>query len=76
MHYAYRLCFARSPSPKEMDRLLRYYAEQEKSLEGKPELRRILFSAVDLEGIDPAAAPAWVSVCRLLLNLDEFITRD
>ena len=35
-----------------------------------------LFPAIELEGVDPVEAAAWFGVCRLLLNLDEFITRS
>ena len=28
------------------------------------------------EGVEPAEAAAWVGVSRVLLNLDEFITRE
>ena len=29
-----------------------------------------------VEGVAPAEAAAWVGVSRVLLNLDEFITRE
>ena len=44
-----------------------------------PASRRItiLLSPADLpKGIDPAEYAAWVTVSRVLLNLDEFITRE
>ena len=75
LQYAFRLSLARSPTPQELERLARYYDEQKALLTHRPELERILFSATDVEGIDPAEAAVWVCVSRLLLNLDEFITR-
>lgn len=52
---AFRLCVARSPSPRERDRL------------------ESLLRKVRTEG-DEAAA--WLTVARVLLNLDEFLTRE
>ena len=75
LNYAFRLCLARSPRPKELDRLASYHEEQRKILARKPESVEILFPAKGLAGIDPAEAAVWVSVSRLLLNLEEFITR-
>jgi hypothetical protein len=75
LEYAFRLSLARSPSRQELDRLVRYYNEEKTLLARKPELERVLFSATDVEGVQPADAAIWVCVSRMLLNLDEFITR-
>ena len=40
------------------------------------ELADALFGAKDLEGIDPNEAAVWVGISRVLLNLDEFVTRS
>ena len=52
--FAFRVCFARSPSSAEAERLQAY-------LEGR-------------RTADPKTA--WAAVARVLLNLDEFITRE
>ena len=75
LNYAFLLCLARMPKPRELDRLVSYYDEQRKLLAAKPRFAELLFSARDLDGIDGAEAAVWVSVSRLLLNLEEFITR-
>jgi hypothetical protein len=75
LEYAFRLSLARPPTRQELDRLVRYYNEEKTLLTRKPELERVLFSATDVEGIEPADAAVWVCVSRMLLNLDEFITR-
>jgi hypothetical protein len=75
LNYAFRLCLARAPRPKELDRLASYYEEQKRILAEKPQSVDTLFPAKDLDGIDPAEAAVWVGVGRLLLNLEEFITR-
>jgi hypothetical protein len=75
LNYAFTLCLARAPRPGEIDRLVRYYEQQKEILAKELELRQTLFPATQLEYIDPAEAAVWVCVSRLLLNLDEFITR-
>ncbi len=73
--HAYRLVLGRSPTPEEKDRLLAFYEEQKALLRGNRDATEILFPAADLEGVERSEAAAWVAVGRLLLNLDEFITR-
>ena len=73
--YAFRLSLGREPRPLEKRRMVSYYKQQMGILEKKRELADSLFPAIELEGIDPVEAAAWFGVCRLLLNLDEFITR-
>ncbi len=73
--YAYRLALGRSPTPQEKDRLLTFYEEQKALLRGNRDAIETLFPAADLEGVERSEAAAWVAVGRLLLNLDEFITR-
>ena len=76
LNYAFRLSLGRDPQPQEKDRLVGYYQQQKQLLEKQAELADSLFPAIDLEGVDPVEAAAWFGVCRLLLNLDEFITRS
>jgi hypothetical protein len=51
--YAFRLCFARTPTAAERDRVLKYLKAQ-----------------------DGPEEAAWAAVGRVLINLDEFITRE
>ena len=76
LNYAFRLSLGRDPQPQEKDRLVGYYQQQKQLLEKQEELADSLFPAIELEGVDPVEAAAWFGVCRLLLNLDEFITRS
>jgi hypothetical protein len=73
--YAYQLCLARSPRPDEKERLMEYLHERKKMLEQKPESIEKIFPAKSLEGIDPAEGALWIGISRVLLNLEEFITR-
>jgi hypothetical protein len=76
VEYAFRLCLARKPATGEVDRLVRYYGTQRQILDREPKARASLFAAQELEGIGQADAAAWVGLASVLLNLDEFITRE
>jgi mono/diheme cytochrome c family protein len=52
--YAFQLCYSRTPSKLEQDRLLSYLQQQREA----------------------SAERAWAMVARVLLNLDEFVTRE
>ena len=73
--YAFELCVARKPSPREHDKIKGYFHRQSEILSSEPGAVSKLFSA-RIEGIDPRTAAIWVAVSRALLNLDEFITRE
>ena len=73
--HGFRLCFAREPSDDERDRLGRYYRRQVEILEGAPE-RVEEMMPFPLEKVNPVEGAAWVGLSSVLLNLDEFITRE
>lgn len=75
LDYVFQLCVGRWPEPDERDRLLQFYRQQKEILARKPELAAGLFPAQGVEGLNSTEAAVWVSVSRVLLNLDEFITR-
>ncbi|MFN8008502.1 MAG: PSD1 and planctomycete cytochrome C domain-containing protein [Terriglobia bacterium] len=75
IEYAYQLCLARSPRPAEKERLMEYLRQRREMLKQKPESVDKLFPTKSLEGIDPFEGALWLGVSRVLLNLDEFITR-
>lgn len=80
--YAFRLCTGRTPSPAETDVLLKLLAKEDRRLADG------WLSAGDLAGLNakpatalPAAATPrqladWTVVARVLLNLDETITKE
>ena len=76
LRYAFQLCLAREPGASESERLASYYQEQKRILEKYPDLAYQLFPAQELQDISPPEAALWVTIARLLLNLDEFITRS
>jgi hypothetical protein len=73
--YAFGLCVGRPPSAEERDRLSGYFEKQKEILRKEPHAPGKLF-ANRVEGIDPVEAGAWVGLSSVLLNLDEFITRE
>ena len=73
--YSYRLCLGRAARPEEKQRMLQYLQQRKELLTRKPESIEKLFPAKSLDGVDPVEAALWIGVSRVLLNLEEFITR-
>ncbi|MCI0717679.1 MAG: DUF1553 domain-containing protein, partial [Acidobacteria bacterium] len=74
LRYGFSLCLGRPPDSSEEDRLQAFLARQTDEFHGHPEeARSIVGSAA---GDSPTALAPWVAVARVLLNLDEFITRE
>ena len=73
---AYALCFSRSPTKKEMDRVLAFQEQQRTSFSADPESARAVAPQVTPEDFDFATAASWTAVARALMNTDEFITRE
>jgi len=83
IRYAFRLCVARDPTAMEAKRLEQYLYLQMKEYESKPADARALVEGEPGKGRktsspapDIAHRAAWVALARVLLNLDEFITRE
>ncbi|MBI1353645.1 MAG: DUF1553 domain-containing protein [Acidobacteria bacterium] len=68
LDYAFRLCVARPPDATEREELAGFLAEQLDAFQTKPEAARPIADTPELA--------AWTAVGRVLLNLDEFITRE
>jgi hypothetical protein len=65
---AFRLCLARSPDPIELHRL-RSFLEAQRRLHSGTE-------GDGSAGANHSDRSAWTAIARVLLNLDEFITRE
>jgi hypothetical protein len=70
---AVRRCLGRDPAAAEVARLRQFLDQQTTEYEADAEAAKKL--AAGLNG-EPARAAAWVAVARVLINLDEFITRE
>jgi hypothetical protein len=75
LRYAYTITLGREPAAREVERMARYFDDSSRDLQAHPETVAALFPN-QLEGVPQAEAAAWVSLSRVLLNLDEFITKD
>jgi hypothetical protein len=73
---AFRLALARRPNERERAILSRLLAEQKKSLARAPQEARGLVPADLPKGADVAEHAAWTMLARVVLNLDELITRE
>jgi hypothetical protein len=80
--YAFRSCTGRKPSEKELDVLLTFLSKQTGKF-AAPDAKPWDLAANDPahppelpDGVTPAQAAAWTALSRLLLNLDETITKE
>jgi len=73
--YAFRLCAARTPRPDEQQELLTFLDKQRTRFsEGWSDPKNL---ATDLPaGATPTQLAAWTALSRVLLNLDETITKE
>jgi hypothetical protein len=80
--YAFKLCISRPPTPAEMDEIMSLYRSQRKRLaDGWISSRAITSGSheklPDLpKDVSPTDAAAWTIVARVLLNLDETLTKS
>jgi len=80
--YAFRLCTARRPTSQEAGVLLNLLAKEDQRIAdgwiSALELSGLGGSAASIlpTGVTPRRAAAWTAVVRVILNLDETITKD
>ncbi|HBH51853.1 MAG TPA: hypothetical protein DDY91_08180 [Planctomycetaceae bacterium] len=72
----FRLCLAREPGPTELQRLSDLLAQQRQGFAEQPEAAKQLTSPDFVTSVADAEFASWTSVARVLINLDEFITRE
>ena len=79
MVYAFRLCTARKPTAVELQKLLKLLADQRPLFDGRT-AAAVYVSSSDLtrlpEDIDLHKIAPWTLVARVLLNLDETMTKE
>ncbi len=77
LDYAFRLCLARKPSERELQRLNGFLAGQKSDFAGSiAEARKLTDAKVDEPEAAVVERAAWIMTARVLMNLDEFITRE
>ena len=75
LDYACQITLGRPPSAREAERLGKFFDDTSRSLQANPKTVPALFPN-QIERVPQAETAAWVALSRVLLNLDEFITRD
>lgn len=73
--HAFQIALARTPSDEELESLQKYYHRQTQIFEQEPGAAEKL-APVELAGISRIETAAWTGLSSVLLNLDEFITRE
>ncbi len=76
LQYGFRLVLGRDPSPGESVRFARFLAAERDALLTKPEDAEALAPQVMRNGRSAVDVAMWVAVARVLLNTDEFMTRE
>ncbi len=75
LDYAFGVTLGRPANARETERLGKYFDDTLRGLGRQPETVTALFPN-RMEGVPQLQAAAWVELSRVLLNLDEFITRE
>ncbi len=73
---AFRICVARAPQLEETRQLEELLAASTAWYAERPEQARELAGPAAVAGVPPERQAAWVATTRVLLNLDEFVTRE
>jgi hypothetical protein len=73
---AFRRCLARAPTTHELTGLVDYVAAERRAFAAAPAEAAKVVSPNPPASVDTAELAAWAMVARVMLNLDEFITRE
>jgi cytochrome c553 len=77
IEHAFHLCLARAPSPREARRLAELFAAQLTLCKADRKAAALLAGKGPVpERISDPELASWVAVARIVMNLDEFITRE
>ena len=76
LRYAYHLALAREPSRREVTLLAGLVNDQRSVFEQDRGKAEKFIGAYLPEGIEAPEAAAWVAAARMIMNLDEFLTRE
>jgi mono/diheme cytochrome c family protein len=74
--HAFRLCLARSPSSSELGALTTLLADARRHYGENAVDATAAVGTYTVPGTTPAETAAWIATARILLNMDEFITRE
>ncbi len=74
--HAFRLCVARLPRDTELQQLSGLLQASRDWYRGHQDEAKQLAGSTTISGLSPDETAAWIATARILLNLDEFITRE
>lgn len=74
--FAFEAALARKPGATERTVLLGYLKHQQAYFESTPDAAESIASAARPSSVSAATSAAWTALSRVLLNVDEFITRE
>jgi len=74
--YAFRLCLARLPSEYELEQLRQLLESARSFYTEHTEQAKSLLGETQVPDVPASQCAAWVATLRVLMNLDEFITRE
>ena len=73
---AFRLCLARTPSDRELHQLTDLLSVNREFYRAHQDDAKKLVGSSTISSSSPDESAAWIATARILLNLDEFITRE
>jgi hypothetical protein len=73
---AYRLAYSRQPDGWEKDTVATFLEKQKHVIAARGSSEKLAVPTATPEGMDPAAAAAFVDFCQMLLNSNEFVYRN
>jgi mono/diheme cytochrome c family protein len=73
---AARIALSRNPSQSETTELLSFYENSRAWYKEHPDVAKKLIENSSAKNLPPEQHAAWIATMRLLINLDEFITRE
>ncbi len=76
IRHAFRLCLARQPTMEEQRVLQKLLEQQMAEFQADPPAAQRLLETSSAAGSHAVERAAWTALARVLLNLDEFITRE
>jgi hypothetical protein len=74
--WVFRLCLSRLPSADELSRLSEVHGSHRRWYEAHSEQAELMTGDLQIEGVGAAEAAAFVATANVMMNLDEFITRE
>ncbi|MEQ1827416.1 MAG: DUF1553 domain-containing protein, partial [Pirellula sp.] len=74
--WAMQTCVARSPRDEEIRELLSLLEDSQELYQSHADEAKAIVESYSIPGVHESEIAAWIATSRILLNLDEFITRE